>query len=141
MHPDALRGRATLLLLLAACGGADRPATAGKADTAAARDSGDASASTPSLLAYVTNEGSGEVTIIDVARDSAVGTIQVGTRPRGARVRSMSGLLDKPRIPRIIAPTTYSRAATEKSRRAEPIREGGPLTVSPPRTKLAEVPS
>ena len=37
-------------------------------------------------LAYVTNEGSGEVTVIDTATDSVVATIPVGTRPRGARV-------------------------------------------------------
>ena len=37
-------------------------------------------------LAYVTNEGSGELTILDVSTDSVVGTITVGTRPRGIRL-------------------------------------------------------
>jgi YVTN family beta-propeller protein len=37
-------------------------------------------------LAYVTNEGSGELTILDTSTDSVVGTIPVGTRPRGIRL-------------------------------------------------------
>src|ERR687898_445125 len=36
--------------------------------------------------AYVTNEGSGELTIIEPSNDSVVGTITVGTRPRGIRL-------------------------------------------------------
>ena len=38
------------------------------------------------LVAYVTNEGSEELTVIDTRTDSAIATIPVGTRPRGVRV-------------------------------------------------------
>ena len=66
---------------LAACGGDDA-----RSDGAAA-DSASAAADTPGReLAYVTNEGSGELTILDTSTDSAVGTIPVGTRPRGIRL-------------------------------------------------------
>jgi YVTN family beta-propeller protein len=37
-------------------------------------------------LAYVSNEGSGDVTVIDTGTDSVVATIHVGKRPRGIRV-------------------------------------------------------
>jgi YVTN family beta-propeller protein len=36
--------------------------------------------------AYVSNEGSGDLTVIDTARDEVVGTVKVGRRPRGLRV-------------------------------------------------------
>ena len=72
-------------LLLAACSGRDTAARPGTpdstADSAAARE-----APSGGLLAYVTNEGSEELSIIDTRTDSAVATIPVGTRPRGVRV-------------------------------------------------------
>jgi PQQ-dependent catabolism-associated beta-propeller protein len=76
--------RAPALLLLGglglACGG-DR------GQSGAAGDSAAAATDTPGgELAYVTNEGSGELTIIDTSNDSVVGTIPVGTRPRGIRL-------------------------------------------------------
>ena len=37
-------------------------------------------------LAYVPNEGSGDITVIDTGTDSVVATIFVGKRPRGTRV-------------------------------------------------------
>ena len=37
-------------------------------------------------LAYVSNEGSGTVTIIDTATDQVVGTLTVGPGPRGIQV-------------------------------------------------------
>ena len=40
----------------------------------------------PALLAYVTNEDSQELSVIDTRTDSVVATIPVGTRPRGVRV-------------------------------------------------------
>ena len=40
----------------------------------------------PSAYAYVTNEDSHDLTIIDADNDSAIGTIPVGTRPRGVKV-------------------------------------------------------
>jgi YVTN family beta-propeller protein len=56
-----------------------------RADSSAASSN----ASTPlpaGELAYVTNEDSQELTIIDTRTDSVVATIPVGTRPRGVRV-------------------------------------------------------
>jgi YVTN family beta-propeller protein len=37
-------------------------------------------------LTYVSNEGSGDITVIDTGTDSVVATIHVGKRPRGIRV-------------------------------------------------------
>ena len=54
-----------------------------RADTASAPT---ATASSGALLAYVTNEDSQELTVIDTRTDSAVASIAVGTRPRGVRV-------------------------------------------------------
>ena len=52
-----------------------------------ADDTTSAATDTPGTeLAYVTNEGSGELTILDTSTDSVVGTITVGTRPRGIRL-------------------------------------------------------
>jgi YVTN family beta-propeller protein len=68
---------ASLLLVAAACGKeAKHEGGAGEATTAAA----------PGYLAYVTNEDSNELTIIDTGSDSVVATIAVGTRPRGVKV-------------------------------------------------------
>src|SRR5689334_23792535 len=78
----ALTPLATLMAALAACGGSKTPPpNPHSAATAAAAEP----AGKP-LLAYVTNEGSEELTIIDTRTDSAVATIPVGTRPRGVRV-------------------------------------------------------
>ena len=74
-------------LLLAACSGRDTSARP-EAGTGSPADSA-ATPQTPAgggLIAYVTNEGSEELTIIDTRTDSAVATIPVGTRPRGVRV-------------------------------------------------------
>ncbi|HUR96350.1 MAG TPA: beta-propeller fold lactonase family protein [Gemmatimonadales bacterium] len=72
------------LLLIAGCTGADT--TPRGNDAAAGRDSAPPSEAGAGLLAYVTNEDSQELTIIDTRTDSAVATIPVGTRPRGVRV-------------------------------------------------------
>jgi YVTN family beta-propeller protein len=69
-------------LIVAACG-PETPSLGGRADTATAGRT----ASLPSgELAYVTNEDSQELTVIDTRTDSVVATIPVGTRPRGVRV-------------------------------------------------------
>ena len=68
----------TALLLAAACA-KEQPSPGGQADsTATVAPAGE--------LAYVTNEESQELTVIDTRRDSAVATIPVGTRPRGVRM-------------------------------------------------------
>ncbi|MFL5403032.1 MAG: glutaminyl-peptide cyclotransferase [Gemmatimonadales bacterium] len=69
--------------LLAACG-KEQPALGGRADTAVPATP---QAGAPSgELAYVTNEDSQELTVIDTRTDSVVASIQVGTRPRGVKV-------------------------------------------------------
>ena len=64
---------ATLLLSAVAC------AREGKREAATA-------AAAPGWLAYVSNEDSNELTIIDTGTDSVVATVPVGTRPRGVKV-------------------------------------------------------
>ncbi len=74
-------GPVGFLLLAAACGGGEpgaRPAGETPASEAGSQRGRE--------LAYVTNEGSGELTVIDVASDSVISSIPVGTRPRGLRV-------------------------------------------------------
>ena len=65
-----------LLLLAAACA-----KEAGREDAAAG-----AAATSAGYLAYVTNEDSNELTIIDTGADTVIATIPVGTRPRGVKV-------------------------------------------------------
>jgi YVTN family beta-propeller protein len=69
------------LVLAAACG-KEQPSLGGRADTAGL-STGEAP---PAELAYVTNEDSQELSVIDTRSDSVVATIPVGTRPRGVRV-------------------------------------------------------
>lgn len=81
MRNDCLAASAAILLL-AACQKARSPANeAGTADSAATTVPG-----VPALLAYVTNEDSQELTVIDTRTDSAIASFPVGTRPRGVRV-------------------------------------------------------
>jgi PQQ-dependent catabolism-associated beta-propeller protein len=78
-----LRMTAVAALLLAAGCGKEHPSLGGRADTTAA-----ASTSMGSVgeLAYVTNEDSQNLTVIDTRTDTVVATIAVGTRPRGVKV-------------------------------------------------------
>jgi PQQ-dependent catabolism-associated beta-propeller protein len=71
------------LLVLAACG-KDQPDLGGRADTMESTAGG--ASATPTELAYVTNEDSQDLNVIDTRADSVVATIPVGTRPRGVRV-------------------------------------------------------
>ena len=78
---------ATLALLAAGCQGGETPARAPADSAAAGAPAGERGASAaPALLAYVTNEDSQELTVIDTRGDSVVASIPVGTRPRGVRV-------------------------------------------------------
>jgi PQQ-dependent catabolism-associated beta-propeller protein len=76
---------AAAVLAVAACG-KEQPSLGGRADTTES-PSGPAAAPTADL-AYVTNEDSQELSVIDTRTDSVVATIPVGTRPRGVRVTS-----------------------------------------------------
>jgi YVTN family beta-propeller protein len=70
-------------LLAAACG-KDQPDLGGRSDTAETPVGG---ATAPAAeLAYVTNEDSQDLSVIDTRTDSVIATIPVGTRPRGVRV-------------------------------------------------------
>jgi PQQ-dependent catabolism-associated beta-propeller protein len=71
------------VLLAAACG-RDQPDLGGRADTL--EGSPGAASAAPAALAYVTNEDSRDLSVIDTRTDSIVATIPVGTRPRGVRV-------------------------------------------------------
>jgi PQQ-dependent catabolism-associated beta-propeller protein len=70
------------VLLVAACG-KDQPSLGGRADTTPFPP---ASRESVGELAYVTNEDSQELSVIDTRTDSVVATIAVGTRPRGVKV-------------------------------------------------------
>jgi PQQ-dependent catabolism-associated beta-propeller protein len=73
----------TLLVIAAACG-KERPSLGGRADTAA--PSSGQLAGPSGELAYVTNEDSQNLSVIDTRTDSLIATIPVGTRPRGVKV-------------------------------------------------------
>jgi PQQ-dependent catabolism-associated beta-propeller protein len=70
------------VLLVAACG-KDQPSLGGRADTTPLPP---ASREAVGELAYVTNEDSQNLSVIDTRTDSVVATIAVGTRPRGVKV-------------------------------------------------------
>jgi YVTN family beta-propeller protein len=78
-----MTGLSTAFLLTAACG-KERPSLGGRADTAAPPPG---QMTAPSgELAYVTNEDSQNLSVIDTRTDSLIATIPVGTRPRGVKV-------------------------------------------------------
>jgi YVTN family beta-propeller protein len=106
-------------LLVSACG---RDRTGGS--RAAAADS--TAPSTPAagagdLLAYVTNEDSQELSIIDTRTDSVIASIEVGTRPRGVRV-SQDGktvfvaLSGSPRCPPTMPDEECEKLKADKSK-------------------------
>src|SRR5918993_496347 len=77
----------TLILGAAVILGCGREAELPDAQADSSRAStGGAEALPSGELAYVTNEDSQELTVIDTRSDSVVSTIPVGTRPRGVRV-------------------------------------------------------
>src|SRR5438552_6718665 len=68
-----------LVITAAACGGTNPPAPAATQPAAAPA----APPPQPAVGLYVTNEQSGDLSIIDVDTASVVGTIKLGKRPRG----------------------------------------------------------
>ena len=66
-----------IALAVSACGGSAPPATTQPATPAAAP------APPPAVGIYVTNEASGDLSIIDAATQAVVGTMALGKRPRG----------------------------------------------------------
>jgi YVTN family beta-propeller protein len=77
---------AALFVLAAACGRSKTPPATADSTASAAGDTAAGAPGSKALLAYVTNEGSQDLTIIDTRTDSAIATIPVGTRPRGVKV-------------------------------------------------------
>lgn len=120
--PRPLLPRALVVVALtAACGRGDV-----SRDSARAAAPADGAAATPTgtpggEVAYVSNEGSGEISIIDVATDSVVGTIAVGTRPRGVRVTPDGRLVyvalsGSPRCPPTMPDEECERMTADKSK-------------------------
>jgi len=104
----------SVILLAAACG-KEQPSLAGRGDTAqsTAPHAGD--------LAYVTNEDSQELTVIDTRTDSAVASIPVGTRPRGVRIARdgktvFVALSGSPKCPPTMSDAECEKLATDKSK-------------------------
>ena len=62
-----------------------------------------AAAQSPSYLVFVSNERSGDVTVIDGATDEVVGTLPVGKRPRGIHA-TPDGRRENRRIEIILLP-------------------------------------
>ena len=88
----------------------DRPVDASSTATTSARE-----------LVYVTNEGSGALTVLDAATDSVIGTIAVGTRPRGVRVsddgsRVYVALSGSPRCPPPMPDEECERLGADKTK-------------------------
>lgn len=83
MRSDTSKATVILSLFLVACG-KERPSLGGRADTAAPSPGQRAAPS--GELAYVTNEDSQNLSVIDTRTDSLIATIPVGTRPRGVKV-------------------------------------------------------
>ena len=101
-------------LLATACG-KEQSSLAGRGDTVAtaAPPAGD--------LAYVTNEDSQELTVIDTRTDSAVASIPVGTRPRGVRIAPdgktvFVALSGSPKCPPTMSDEECEKLTTDKSK-------------------------
>jgi PQQ-dependent catabolism-associated beta-propeller protein len=98
--------------------GKEQPSLGGRSDTTA---DAPASALPSGELAYVTNEDSQELSVIDTRTDSVVATIPVGTRPRGVRV-SRDGktvyvaLSGSPRCPPTMPDEECEKLAADKSK-------------------------
>jgi len=107
------------LVLLAACQRGEKPAQPGGDTTSAAAPS--AGPGRPRLLAYVTNEGSQELTVIDTRTDSAVASFPVGTRPRGVKVSAdgktvFVALSGSPRCPPTMPDAECEKLKADKSK-------------------------
>jgi quinoprotein dehydrogenase-associated probable ABC transporter substrate-binding protein len=75
----------------------------------------------PEERVYVTNEDAGTITIISTATNSAVGEIEVGTRPRGVEVSADGGRLyvalsGSPKCPPTLPDDECAKLAADKSK-------------------------
>lgn len=119
--PSKLRSLA-ILVLVAACGRGEtaRPDADSAAAPTAARGTSTGT-NEHALLAYVTNEGSEELSIINTGTDSVVATIPVGTRPRGVKVTSdgktiFVALSGSPRCPPTMPDAECEKLKADKSK-------------------------
>src|SRR5258708_774349 len=87
MRTRHLSGVALAIVVTAACGGAEPAKPAPEAPPAAAAPAHPpARPATPAVRVYVTNETSGNRTVIDAATQAVVATAPLGKRPRGIQV-------------------------------------------------------
>lgn len=124
---DAAKDRSAwvgLAIVVAACGGKDRSGqhTESVVQTSASDTASGAPAPLPKgPLAYVTNEDSQDLTVINTANDSVVATIPVGTRPRGVRVspdgrRVYVALSGSPKCPPSMPDEECAKLKSDKSK-------------------------
>ncbi len=109
-----------LLALSAACQRGEVAARGAAADSASA-PAASAPATAPGLLAYVTNEGSEELSVIDTRTDTVVASIAVGTRPRGVRLTTdgktiFVALSGSPRCPPTMPDAECEKLKADKSK-------------------------
>ena len=125
-----LRAALPVLALFAAC----------KQAGPAARTGGDTTSTStapagPALLAYVTNEDSQELTVIDTRTDSAVASFPVGTRPRGVRVSPdgktvFVALSGSPRCPPSMPDAECEKLKADKSKDGIAVVDAASRTVT-----------
>src|SRR6187551_2122843 len=89
----------------------------------------------PSAYAYVTNEDSHDLTIINADNDSVIGSIPVGTRPRGVKV-SRDGkfvfvaLTGSPKCPPAMSDEECEKLASDKTKDGVAVVDASSRTVS-----------
>src|SRR6476620_4730036 len=117
---DVLRppaAAALVALLAAGCGRGDAPPPTTDSAAAAVQ----APPPGKALLAYVTNEDSQDLTIIDTRTDGVLATIPVGTRPRGVKVSPdgktiFVALSGSPRCPPTMPDAECEKLRADKSK-------------------------
>jgi YVTN family beta-propeller protein len=127
--PRTPRGRAAHAVLLfgLVAAGCNRGEPARAASTAGGTPADSGTAAAPqspdgqALLAYVTNEGSEELSVIDTRTDKVVDTIPVGTRPRGVKVSPdgktvFVALSGSPRCPPTMPDAECEKLKADKSK-------------------------
>ena len=89
----------------------------------------------PSAYAYVTNEDSHDLTIINADNDSVIGTIPVGTRPRGVKVSHdgklvFVALTGSPKCPPAMSDADCEKLGSDKSKDGVAVVDAASRTVS-----------
>src|SRR5436190_7620142 len=82
--PNSWIAIAMIALFAGGCGGGEQKSTSATS-TAPPTSALPASRPTPAVRVYVTNEASGDLTVIDAATQSAIATAPLGKRPRGIK--------------------------------------------------------